>query len=388
MMAQEINSHWEQPMLPGDESPVGVGRHADADAGRAPTCEEPPRPLSLEGLPFALVDRVLPRSPRRFLAVVATLAVGSWLLALALAGDRARFLASHEWRAQPLFLACHLIALRLFVTVYARNFLAGTAHLNMPAGYAVRHMEALLRPLGGAVALLVAAPFCIYDFTKLYGDDYRKYLVGPTGTVGAADLLMGVIWCVEWVLNAYIWVLLVGFLLLILRVLKRYPFRAPIEIVLHEKQYRPFLLMSVQGATILLFFGVAYAVYVWYAQGELTDYMSLCITGVLLLLGFVPPWLRLKNSVEQEVRRATYGLRDRLSGCALGRAGSSDDTRAIDLPGLAARLDEALAMLRISYLERLHQELGKAEGKAILLRVLAPFTTIVWTFLRPLILGA
>jgi len=39
-------------------------------------------------------------------------------------------------------------------------------------------------------------------------------------------------------------------------------------------------------------------------------------------------------------------------------------------------------------LERLQQELGQAEGKAILLRLLAPATTVAWKFLRPLFLGA
>jgi hypothetical protein len=83
------------------------------------------------------------------------------------------------------------------------------------------------------------------------------------------------------------------------------------------------------------------------------------------VLDFVPPWLRLKNGVEQAVQRETYALRDRPWGLARGRAGISDRKRATDLPGLAARLEEALPMLGISYLERLHQELGQAEGKAI-----------------------
>jgi hypothetical protein len=334
------------------------------------------------------VDRLLPRSPRPFIAVVGVIALGSWLLGLLLAADRARFLASREWQAQPLFLACHLIALRLFVTVYVRNFRAGAAHLDMPGAEADRRVYALLRPLGGAVALVVAVPFCISDFNYLYSKAYRELAVGPAGAVGAADLLMGVIWCVEWILNAYIWVLLVGFLVLTLRVLKQYPFRAPVEIVLHEKRYRPFLLMSVQGATILLLFGMVYAAYVWYAEGEATDYISLGITGGLLLLGFVPPWLRLKNGIDRAVQRETYALRDRLCGSNRDQAGVAEGKGAIDLSGLAGRLDDIWTMLRVAYLERLQQELGQAEGKAILLRVLAPATTVAWRLLRPLFLGA
>jgi hypothetical protein len=334
------------------------------------------------------VDRLLPRKPRVFLIVVASIAIGCWLVGLLLADDRGKFLASHEWQSQPFFLACHLIALRLFVTVYARNFLAGAAHLNMPPEEAARRMRSLLRPLGGVVALAVAAPLCAYDLNKLQSEEFRQSVLGSSGNLGSSDVFMGCIWSAEWVINAYIWVLLVGFVVLILRVLRQFPFRAPVEIVLHEKHYRPFLLMSVQGATILLLFGMVNAAYVWYAQGEITDYIGLGITGALLLVGFVPPWLRLKNGVARAVRHETYDLRARLSRFARDRKGPVDDKTPADLPGIATRLDEALAMLHIAYLERLHQELGQAEGRAILLRVLAPAFTIGWMFLRPLILGA
>ena len=367
------------------EAPCAFGQCPASTS--APTGEEPPRPVSLEGSPLAWVDRLLPRSPRLFLGMVATLAAGCWLLGLLLASDRAKFLASREWHIQPLFLACHLIALRCFVNVYARNFLAGTVHLNMPVQEQAPRMHLLLRPLGGAIALLVAAPFCVHDLIYLSGEAYRADALGPDGSLGAADLLLGLIWCAEWVLNAYIWVLLLGFLVLLLRVLKRYSFRAPVEVVLHEKHYRPFLLMSVQGATILLLFGLAYAAYVWYAEGVVSDYVSLAITGGLLVAGFVPPWVRLKIVVEGAVQRETYAWRDRLAGFTQSRAGTAREPGEIDLGILAARLDEALAMLHITYLERLHQELGQAEGKAILLRVLAPGTTIAWMFLRPLVLG-
>jgi hypothetical protein len=390
---QTAKIEWEQPQLsPSSAVPLradgSIMAGQSVDSGLPRKGEEPPRPISLEGLPVAWVDRLLPRSPRPFLVMVSAIAAGCWLLGLVLATDRVKFLAAKEWQAQPLFLACHLVALRLFVTVYARNFLAGAAHLNMPAGEPARRMHSLLRPLGGAVALLVAAPFCMCDFIYLYGEDYSQSALGSAGSVGAADLFMGLIWCVEWALNAYIWVLLAGFSVLLLRLLKRYPFRAPVEIVLHEKHYRPFLLMSVQGATILLVFGVAYACYIWYAAGVASDYLSLCITGTLLLIGFVPPWLRLKNGVERAVQAETYELRHWLSGLARDRADISGHDRASSLPELAARVEEAWAMLRIVYLERLQQELGQAEGKAILLRLLAPATTVAWKFLRPLFLGA
>ena len=46
---------------------------------------------------------------------------------------------------------------------------------------------------------------------------------------------------------------------------------------------------------------------------------------------------------------------------------------------------EALVMLRISYLERLHSDLGRVEAKSIVLKVLVPATTVgyyVFNFLK------
>ena len=206
--------------------------------------------------------------------------------------------------------------------------------------------------------------------------------------VGADDLLMEVIWSVEWILNSYIWALLLGFSVLMIRVLNRYAFRASVETVVHEKHYRPFLLMSVQGASILLLFGIAYALYVWYADGTFTDYASLCITGALLLLGFVPSWLRLKNGVEHAMDQEAHELRHKLLLRGRSRASSFGGDGPVDLTELTARVHETWAMNRIAYLESLKDGLGKAEGKAIVLRLVASAGAGAWEFFRPLFLGS
>jgi hypothetical protein len=45
---------------------------------------------------------------------------------------------------------------------------------------------------------------------------------------------------------------------------------------------------------------------------------------------------------------------------------------------LQARLDEALVMLRISYLERLHRDLGNMEAWSIVMKVGVPVMTVVY----------
>ena len=71
--------------------------------------------------------------------------------------------------------------------------------------------------------------------------------------------------------------------------------------VLLEKQYRHFLAMSAHGATIVLRFFLVNAVYGWYTGAELTDYIGVAITLVLLVVGFIPPWIQLTTRMDPTV---------------------------------------------------------------------------------------
>jgi hypothetical protein len=76
------------------------------------------------------------------------------------------------------------------------------------------------------------------------------------------------------------------------------------------------------------------------------------------------------------------GLRRRLAaGEILAPAGdattpSKPETKAAN--DLQSRLDEALVMLRISYLERLHSDLGNMEAWSIVMKIGVPVMTVVY----------
>jgi len=323
--------------------------------------------------PRALVDRLLPRNMALFLLLVVLLAGGSWALGFALAPGKDRFLASPEWRFQPLYLAAHLVTLRLFITVFMRNFAAGVARLDMPPERAQAGFGVILGPVGALAALIVAVPFCVWDYGYLHGAHYERMGDG----VGPVDFVMWGIWCLEWFLNAIIWVVLTGFLIMNVWAIRTYRFRDPIEVVLSERQYRPFLQMSSQGATIVLGFAALTAAYIWYTGGAETDYVGLVIVAVLLVAGFVPPWMLLDAKVDRAITEEENTLRRGLTGVRLPGPGAGGG----DKPGLRdleARLEEALTMLRIQHLERLHRRLGRSEAKAIAVRMLAPAATAAW----------
>ncbi len=354
-------------------------------AGFGPEGPEDADRLSLERAATAWLDRWLPKRPGRFLAAVLALAFAAWLAGFLLAADRGKFLRSRDWQVQPLYLSVHLVVLRLFVTAYTMHFFAGLAFLDAKAEEARRRVHWILGPLGFAVAVALAVPFAWSDLTYLASPDFLASgdAQGTGGRPAGSDHLLAALWSVEWIVNAYVWVLLLGFLALTMRLLKRHGFRSPLAVVLHERHYRPFLLMSAQGASILLGFTAASALYVWYTHGETSDYVGLWTTTGLLLCGFVPPWMRLKNRVSRWVREESHRLgADVLA--AQKAQGKIDDRRPpVTLDEVGSRLDVVMAILEVEHLERLYKDLGRSEGQAVLVRLLAPLATILMRLIRP-----
>jgi hypothetical protein len=320
-----------------------------------------------------LLDRLLRRSPSVFAALVVVLAGGTWAAGYALAPYKGRFLAAPEWRFQPVYLTAHLLTLRLFISVFTRNFLAGAARLDMAPEKIAKGFRIVLGPLGLLLAAAIAAPFCASDYGYLYGDDYNR--MGDAHQVLPVDLLMWGIWCAEWLLNAVIWVVIVGFLVMNVWAIRTYRFRAPIEVVLNERHYRPFLQMSSQGAGIVLGFAIVTAIYILYTDGAMTDYLGLGIAVILLVFGFLPPWMLLNAKVDEAVRAETAALRRSLAGTPEMPAEAPGFARSIQE---IDRLDQAVTMLRIQHLERLHDTVGRAEVRALTLRLVAPAAPAVW----------
>jgi hypothetical protein len=332
---------------------------------------------SLPGL-----DRWLPAHTRPFLGVVAAVVVAFWLAGYVLAADKARFLASPEWIVQPAFLAVHLVLLRMFVAVYAENFVAGCAHLDIAPATTKRHVRTTLGMPSVVAALLLAAPLVWLDLRWMAGDEYlgAEVGMGVEGGLGAADVLMAAAWAVEWLITAYIWVLIVAFLFRSMHVLARHRFKDPVYQVLRERQYRPFLLMSAQGASLIAGFAVASVLYVWLADGALSDYAALWVTGGLVLVGFVPPWMKLKSRLGASVEEESSRLGEHLEREA-DHLPATKGHRTLEEIG--SRVDVVLSILRLEHLRRLHEGLGKLEAQALVLRLLAPAVTVGWRLIRP-----
>ena len=306
---------------------------------------------------------------------------GSWDWAIA--PSTSRFLASREWHIQPFYLAAHLVALRLFVALFVRKYVAGAAQLDIPADQVAHGIRRILGPAGALVAVVIAAPFCALDFRYLVSERYDK--LSEDGALHAIDYMMWGIWCAEWLLNAMIWVTLAGFLAMSYRALRSFRFRAPIARVVQEKLYRPFLQMSSQGATIVLGFACVTAFYIWYAEGSPADFIGLgrdrlaagcrvrAVVAAAQRQGQAHRARRDRGAAPRRLR--ARGCEQVLAGAAVGAAAADAKARSVD-----ERLDEVLALMRAWHLERLQTDLGKTEAQALAVRLAAPAATAGWQF--------
>jgi hypothetical protein len=118
--------------------------------------------------------------------------------------------------------------------------------------------------------------------------------------------------------------------------------------------------------------------YGWYTGSELTDYIGVGITLLLLIVGFIPPWMQLTSKMDRIVKAEMAGLRRRVAGSEMFALANAGPSTANDPTALQSRLDEALVMLRISYLERLHSDLGQMEAWSIVMKMIVPLMTVVY----------
>ena len=330
--------------------------------------------ISFHRSEYAFLDRVLPTRTRPFFAVVLGVAVAIWLLGLALAADRGRYVTTAEWLVQPLYLAVHLVLLRAFVTAYATHFAGGCKHLKVGRAEVDRRMRSALDWKTLLAALAITAPLLWVDVRWHLAD--VEFGLGAGRAFAAGDLLILAVWGVEWLVNAYIWALIVAFLYHTVVVLRRYEYRDPIERVLRERQYRPFLLMSGQAASLTIVFAAANAAYVYLTRGSTSDYLGLWATAGLVLFGFVPAWLLLKSRIGAAVAVQADTLSERIDDAALARPASGPQE-------IVQRLEGMTAILRLDYLDRLHRDLGKVEAQATILKLLAPALTAGWRLFKP-----
>ena len=360
---------------------------------------KPPKDSSPSGIlisnnPFLIIDtkhnlydgqdywihKFLPTNSLFAALLFLSISLGIWLIALALAVDKTAFWESKEWHVQPLLFAGHLFTAWMFVLPFTKLFHRALSAMEGPKEKIMSWTNLVLGPRGLIGAILLSLPFQYMVTNSYLKGDYDKFFIESESSLAIVDLWMMTVWGIEWIINGYIWFILIGFIGLTISAMKLCTFTGSIEEVLIHERYKPFLLLIVQGSSSCLFFCLINSFYVWYAEGDISDFIGLGMTVGLLVGGFAPPWLMLRKKLEKEMQHRYLQLGTKLIEIDhqfLAHEGTPDNVY----------FQESAIISRINFLDRLKMEFGQKEGRSVLLRLLIPTATMGWKFFKPFFVG-
>lgn len=360
--------------------------------------------------PAIIGNDPLPSSPRNFFLCAIGLSLLLRAMAYLLSGAPAAISASHDWTYHAFWLPLHLLLARYSTVVFSRNV---SACLDASRETVKPRLQARVRQVtslkGWLVGCLLVAPFIVLD--GYAGIDYvRSHFAEQR----QAAVLIPLIWLVEWLATAQIWLYVLGAIVVNAIALSERNLMHRHEEILIGGRIRAPLQSGVESAFITLVYGLTTIGYVWYADGQLSDYMVLGISTVLVLVCFFSALIQMKAVLRRslnddlleyeqavlrsrdrvadrpEARSVTYGeFKEGLNMVFDGKGarGSKLDEHkrlirlaiTLGLPASANTLPEDLyarALLLIEC-ETRYFEFGVGEIKALSLRAVMPLFVIV-----------
>lgn len=326
------------------------------------------------------IHKFLPTNSLFAALLFLSISLAIWLIGLAIATDKNAFKESREWHVQPLLFAGHLFTAWMFVLPFTKLFHRALSAMEGPKEKIKNWTTLVLGPKGLIGAMLLSLPFQYMVINSYSKGEYDKFFIETESNLSLVDLWMMIVWGIEWIINGYIWFILIGFIGLTISAMKLCTFIGSIEEVLIHERYKPFLLLIVQGSSSCLFFCLVNSFYVWYAEGDISDFIGLGMTISLLVGGFAPPWLMLRKKLEKEIQDRYLALGTKLIEIDhqfLANEGTPDNVF----------FQESAIISRINFLDRLKMEFGQKEGRSVILRLLIPTATMGWKFLKPFFIG-
>jgi uncharacterized membrane protein YecN with MAPEG domain len=207
---------------------------------------------------------------------------------------------SHDWIYHAFWLPLHLFLARYASVVFSRNVDACNAF----SCSAVREaLSRLVRNITGfkgwCVSMLLISPFLFLDSVAAI-----EYIQAHVQSQGHAAKLIPIIWLIEWMATAQIWLYVLGSILVNSRVVTEQNIKGRHEDILITGQFRAPLLCGLENALITLIYGISTIGYVWYADGQVSDYLVLGISTLLVLVCFFAALFQMKIALRKSLEMA------------------------------------------------------------------------------------
>jgi hypothetical protein len=250
--------------------------------------------------PTRIANDFLPASPGSFMLLALGMSIGFRALGYLLCNDPAAITGSRDWIYHAFWLPLHLLLARHAAIVFSRN-------VDNCLAFAVPARAQMLRARAASVtsgrawlaSLLLIVPFVFLDGMAAVG-----YVQDNFETQGRAGMLIPCIWLIEWLATAQIWLYVIGSIHFNSAVLADENLLGRHEEVLLAGEARAPLLCSVENALITAVYGLTTVGYVWYADGQMSDYLVMGLSTLLVLVCFCTALLQLKAVLRRSLDAA------------------------------------------------------------------------------------
>lgn len=348
------------------------------------------------------LDRLLPGKVVPYFAAAVAVCTATWLIGLGLRvaalGDApfsrvfAQFFWDRQWQMQPLLLLVHFICLRLFKGIYSRNFDRAFRHLNVKPEQLDGYRNWFLGVRVNLLALPLALPFVAYDalvffrapdfYARVFGAASPLAALDPAARTGEAGFLLG-LWTFEWLMFGYYCYLMIAGAAVVRRILRRHDFVDSVDLVLTERQFRPLFNVTAQAGSLIFFFAIIHAAYMFYTRSAGSDIAGLILLVLLLSAAFAITWSAVRNELRGNVQAAVEAL-EASYRAAREKLGTMRDVPGIedDIQRMQVQLKMQLALQQLDYLQNKYESLGRREMLSIAFKMLAPVGSILARVIR------
>jgi hypothetical protein len=166
-------------------------------------------------------------------------------------------------------------------------------------------------------------------------------------------------------------------------ILKNHDFKDSVDLVLTERQYRPLFNVTAQAGSLVFFYGLIHAGYMFYTKSAGSDIAGLIVLVLLLALAFMMTWQAVRGELKgnvfaalEELEKSYRRAREKLS-TMVDVPGIEDDIQRIQV-----QLKMQLALQQLDYLAAKYESLGRKEFLGLIFKMLAPVGSVLARIIR------
>ncbi len=220
------------------------------------------------------------------------LSSGFWVAGYLLAPDASAFLRNDSWLYQIVWLPAHILCGYLAVCIYRVALSSCDSDKELsPVGF-MPYLNYLFRKL--LIATAAVLPFLVMDGIEGYDMVLEEF-----SSMGRSGWLLMTVWIIEWIATGVLWVHVLLTLKLNFDFFNENYVRNHLESLLITSKDLPLLTAGVENSLVILLYAAATFGYIWFAGGELSDFVALGVSAIFVLLAFLGSMLHLKIKINR-----------------------------------------------------------------------------------------